>query len=266
MLDPSRDRGRPAPAANPVGLSGTQLAVTMAVPPGLHRSQSRGDLRGQRAATVAVGERHKYMKCMICTTLPVTGRPRSAPRLVSLAFCASLALAGCTAPAGPASPRQHSAGPGRPASPTVSAAALCASAMLRIRGGRQGENQGAHGDIEFTNIGSRPCVLRGLPRVAIVQANGKSLPVRLVRVPNLSLSPVVLPPGSPDAADLVVYWANWCGRPPGPLSVRITLPAGGVVTGPFNGPPDYNLVPPCPSPGQPSTISVIDAYGPGLAG
>jgi hypothetical protein len=139
--------------------------------------------------------------------------------------------------------------------------------MLQIRAGREGEEGGAHGDIEFTNVGSRPCVLRGVPRAAIVQADGKPLPVRLVRAPNLSLSPVVLAPGALDAADLVVFWANWCGRPPGPLSVRITLPAGGgVITGPFNGPPDYNFVPQCPGPGQPSTISVIDAYGPGLAG
>jgi len=139
--------------------------------------------------------------------------------------------------------------------------------MLRIRAGREGENGGAHGDIEFTNTGSRPCVLRGLPQVAIVQAGGAPLPIRLVRAPNLTLSPVVLAAGAPDAADLVVFWANWCARPPGPLSARITLPArGGVVTGPFDGPPDYNLVPKCISPGSPSTISVIDAYGPGLQG
>jgi len=139
--------------------------------------------------------------------------------------------------------------------------------MLRIRAGREGENGGAHGDIEFTNAGSRPCVLRGLPQAAIVQAGGKPLPVRLVRAPNRSLSPVVLAPGALDAADLVVFWANWCGRPPGPLSVRITMPAGGgVVTGPFNGPPDYSFVPQCPGPGQPSTISVTGAYQPGLAG
>jgi Protein of unknown function (DUF4232) len=196
----------------------------------------------------------------------VKGQPRSAPRLAGLALCASLALVGCSASAGPANQGRRSAGPDRTASKTVSTAALCTSPMLRIRAGREGESQGAHGDIEFTNVGSRPCVLRGLPQVSIVQANGKSLPVRLVRAPDLSLSPVVLPAGTVNAADLVVFWANWCGRPPGPLSVRITLSAGGVVTGPFNGPPDYNLVPDCPGPGYPSTISVIDAYRPGLAG
>jgi hypothetical protein len=138
--------------------------------------------------------------------------------------------------------------------------------VLRIMAGREGEMQGAHGDIEFTNVGSHPCVLRGLPRVAIVQADGTSLPVQMVQTANLSLSPVVLPSGRLDAADLVVFWANWCGPPPGPLSVRVTLAAGGVVTGPFNGPPDYNFVPGCVGSGQPSTVSVTDAYAPGLAG
>ena len=203
---------------------------------------------------------------MTYLTRPVSGQPRSAPRLEVLALCASLALVGCSAADGPTNQGPQSAGPDRQASPTVSAVALCTSPMLRIKAGREGESQGAHGDIEFTNVGSRPCVLRGLPQVAIVAANGKSLPVRLVRAPDLSLSPVVLPTGTLDAADLVVFWANWCGRPPGPLSVRITLSAGGVVTGPFNGPPDYNLVPGCPGPGHPSTISVIDAYGPAPAG
>jgi Protein of unknown function (DUF4232) len=196
----------------------------------------------------------------------VPGRPRRVPRLAWLAFCAVLLLAGCTASAGPASPGQQSAGPGRPASAAVPAAVPCAGAVLRIRAGREGEQGEAAGFVEFTNVGSGPCVLRGLPRVAIVRADGGLLAVRLVRDPDASLSPVVLPSGRPDAAVLVVQWANWCGRPPGPLSVRVLLPAGGVVTGPFNGPPDYDLVPPCLSPGQPSTVSVTWAYGPGGAG
>lgn len=202
--------------------------------------------------------RHTYVTF---TRLSVMGEGGRVPRLALLALCAFLALAGCTASARSANPGRQPAG-ANPASATVSAAIPCAAAELRIRAGREGDSEGAHGDVEFTNVGSRPCVLRGLPRVAIIRAGGGSLAVRLLRAPNVSLRLVVLPSGRLDAADLVIYWANWCGRPPGPLSIRVTLPAGGAVTGPFNGPPDYNFVPDCIQHGQPSTVSVIDAYGP----
>jgi len=183
-----------------------------------------------------------------------------------LASCAALALAGCAAPGGPAGPGRTSPGTGQPTTSPVWGLASCASTALRINAGREGESLGVHGDIEFTNIGSGPCILRGLPTVTIVRADGTSLPVRLVRVPTLQLRPVVLAPGRPDAADLVVFWANWCGHRPGPLRVRVTLPVGGVATGPFDGPPDYDYVPRCARPGLPSTLSVLDAYLPGLAG
>jgi hypothetical protein len=39
-----------------------------------------------------------------------------------------------------------------------------------------------------------------------------------------------------------------------------------VVTGPFNGPPDYNFVPTCLSRRTPSTLWIVDAYEPGLTG
>jgi Protein of unknown function (DUF4232) len=187
-------------------------------------------------------------------------------RLLGPACCTALALAGCSASAAPARPAGLQATPGRTTSPTVTAAIRCTSAMLRIRAGREGENEGAHGDIEFTNIGSQACVLRGLPRLAIVRADGIALQVRQVPDFDLSLRSVVLPAGRADGADLVVHWANWCGRPPGHLSVRVMLQAGGVAIGAFNGPPDYDFVPACISSGQPSTISVVTAYEAGPAG
>lgn len=192
--------------------------------------------------------------------------PPSSRWLAWLACCAALALAGCAAPGSPAGPARAPARAGRPTPQAVSAVARCAGAMLRIKAGRQGENGGAHGDIEFINTGARSCVLRGLPVVRIVQAGAAPLPVRLVRAHGLWLSPAVLPPGRPGAADLIVFWSNWCGPRPGPLRVQITLPTGDVVTGPFDGPPDYDYVPRCDSPALPSTISVIDAYVPGHTG
>lgn len=238
---------------------------------GGHYELAATGLPGRGVALSAAGVpqppgRHDSHKDMICGTCNSTTRgPARVAWLAARTSCAALVLAGCAAPARPGSAGQPSAGPARPSA--AAAAVTCTSATLRIRAGRQGEDQGARGDVEFTNAGSGPCVLRGLPRVTIVGAGGKPLPVRLVRAGDLSLSPVVLAAGRPDAADLVVFWANWCRRPPGPLSVRITLAAGGgVVSGPFNGPPDYNLVPACPSPGHPSTVSVIHAYQPASAG
>jgi Domain of unknown function (DUF4232) len=140
--------------------------------------------------------------------------------------------------------------------------------MLLVRAGRQGENQGVHGDVEFTNVSARPCFLRGVPKVTLLTEHGVPLPVRLTRAGNLLLIRTVLRPGKPDAADLVVFWANWCGpRQAGqqlvrPLKVRIKLPAGGVITAPFNGPPGYDPIPACVSAGRPSTISVVAAYIP----
>jgi hypothetical protein len=55
-------------------------------------------------------------------------------------------------------------------------------------------------------------------------------------------------------------------RAPGPLTVRVTLPAsGGTVSGPFDGPPDYDFVPQCLDQHQRSTISVIGAYEAGTS-
>ena len=223
----------------------------------------RGDLSGERAATSAAAGPSKVHD--LENAAPMMCGPLRVPRLALLAGCAALVLAGCTASAR-SNPVSRPVGPSQPSSRAALAAMSCESAMLRIKAGREGEQDGAHGDIEFTSVDSRPCVLRGMPKVAIVQEDGIPLQVRLVPAPDLSQRSVVLQPGAKDAADLAVFWANWCGRPPGPLSVRVTLPAGGgLITGPFNGPPDYNFVPRCTDSGQPSTISVTDAYAPGLA-
>ena len=142
------------------------------------------------------------------------------------------------------------------------AAAACAAGVLRILAGREGEEGGAHGDIEVTNAGARPCVLRGMPAVSILRASGKPLPVQQRPADGVTISPVTLPARGHGAVGLVVFWANWCGPRPGPLMLRIAIPGTGSVTGPFNGPPDYDYVPPCVDPGQPSRISVTSAYQP----
>jgi hypothetical protein len=67
----------------------------------------------------------------------------------------------------------------------------------------------------------------------------------------------VLGPGQ--SASAAVYWSDWCQANPGALDIAITL-AGGTVTGPFNGPPDYNYVPDCTNPIGSSTLQVVQPY------
>jgi Domain of unknown function (DUF4232) len=150
-----------------------------------------------------------------------------------------------------------------PASRTAGAgsrtAARCAAGKLRLAGGREGESETAIGFIEFTNAGSRPCTLRGYPRLALIW-HGQRLPVRDIRPRNLALRAVVLAPGQSDAADVLVQWQNWCGRRVRLLSARISIPGTGTVTMPFNGPPDWYYTPQCVQPGQPSELRVMQAY------
>jgi len=195
-------------------------------------------------------------------------RARKSRRATVAALVGVIALSGCAGAAGLASPGSSPSASSSPAA-TLSAASpaqLCAASALRARGGRQGENLGAHGDIWFTNLGPRPCILRGIPRIALLRADGSPLAVHRARAPQPFSHTVVLAPGKPRAAWLEVYWSNWCGPPPGPLRLRISLAHGrGTLISTFDGPPDGHYVPVCLAHGQPSTLAVIDAYIPGSA-
>ena len=100
--------------------------------------------------------------------------------------------------------------------PASAAPLPCRATGLTASGGRQGDGPGAHGEIEFTNTGRRPCLLRAIPQIAVVRAAAMTpLPVR-ARPPLYPLGPqAVLPPGQPGAGWLVVFWTNWWGRAPG---------------------------------------------------
>ena len=166
-----------------------------------------------------------------------------------------MALTGCATaiPAG----AQHTAT--RPARVTVATAARCTTSALHLAGGREGASETAVGFIEFTNTGSRPCALRGYPRMALIW-HGQRLRVRDIRLRNLVLQDVVLASGKPDAAQVVVQWGNWCGRRVRQLSARVAIPGTGTVTMPFNGPPNGATTPRCVQPGQPSELLVMAAY------
>lgn len=137
-------------------------------------------------------------------------------------------------------------------------ASSCSAHSLRVHGGRQGESQGAHGDIVVTNIGEQPCQLTGNPDVELLSTKDNA-PLAVVAVPaSTAGKPVVLQPSA--SASLAVYWSNWCHGPPGPLRVQLTLAPGNIITGPFDGPPDYDFVPDCINPRAPSTIQVVQPY------
>lgn len=122
---------------------------------------------------------------------------------------------------------------------------------------------GAHMDVLFSDDGSAACVLTGLPVAArLVRRDGSVLTTKLTSdSSNLVKAPVLLKPHAQNTGDLVLYWGNWCGPAPGPLRIQIALPMGrGTVSALVNGPPDYDYIPQCLQPNQPSTLQILAAY------
>ena len=128
----------------------------------------------------------------------------------------------------------------------------CQAGDLRARTDRQGETGVVHGDILLTNVGPTACILDGPPvAVQLIAADGQALSTEPEAPVPTTLEPVRLDTGVADAGWLIVYWVNWCGPPPGPLHIRITLagPAG-ILDAKFDG----SLVARCDAPGAPSTL------------
>jgi hypothetical protein len=125
---------------------------------------------------------------------------------------------------------------------------------------------GGAGTITLRNTGGRACRLTGRPGVRIVGAP-YAVAQHQQRLPTVAPTfPDIRPPANTllalrpqQTAALGIEWSNWCPprpRTPGtpqaaPRSVRVTLPANGGAIG-----VDYDAVPDCTTPGQPSTIGV----------
>ena len=184
---------------------------------------------------------------------------------------AALCLAACSSPATTTTGATTSSS--RPGATKATAAttpqipadtAPCSTTTLAAQGGRKsgGSVGEAEGTVILTNKSGDPCFLRGIPSVTLLRSDGSLLGVESVAPKNPALPPLLLQPTH--SAVLVVYWANWCGSPPGPLQVRIT-PAGGAgsLTGSFDGPPDSDSVPTCTNGNKSSTLTVVHAYGAG---
>jgi len=139
--------------------------------------------------------------------------------------------------------------------------ASCTARQLSVMGGRQGGGfQTAHADVNLKGVTPPDCLLNSAPTaIALVKADGTTLDVQYAPGTVTKPEPVLSPSG---VVDLVLSWANWCGTNPGSLTIRISMPNGaGVVEGPFNGPPDYDYLPGCIQPGEPSTLKFTGYSG-----
>jgi hypothetical protein len=181
-------------------------------------------------------------------------RPQdAATAAASIASCSARPVTKASSP--PSAASQRSTASANTPSPAGTATSPCLAPSLRVQGGRQGGGQIAHGDVEITNRAATACTLNPPQSIALLSAHRTALDVTLT--PTLTLQPVTIPAGK--TARLALSWSNWCHANPGPLTISIA-PAGrgGTTDGPFNGPPDYNYLPPCLTRNQPSTIQLLD--------
>ncbi len=81
------------------------------------------------------------------------------------------------------------------------------------------------------NVSQEPCRVTGVPRVDLLDANGRQIAPGGVGQVESPGGPVALASG--EAAIVGVSWSNWCGPEAAlPLQMRLTLDVGGTLTGP----------------------------------
>jgi Protein of unknown function (DUF4232) len=220
-------------------------------------------------------------------------RLRWRPTLV--AQIASLALAGCgnsvTSPAPPQSPLPPATAltspgvtgspsgsiipwidsaptpvPSPTAVPIPSGTETCVPGDLTASAGWQGGSGQMLGWLTLTNVGQRPCVVNGSPRLIQMRAGDVTLDAVTYKAgkdagPGNSTGvagPVLVRPG--DQAGAFLWWTNWCPEMrPAVSAVLVTLPSGGspIVAGPTSPGPGYFGTPRCD---QPSSGSTVTAY------
>ena len=136
---------------------------------------------------------------------------------------------------------------------------LCMSSQLNVIGGGQGEATTAAGFLEFVNISAKPCRLSGVPRLQLAKPSGLGLTPISYEPPSETMTSAVLTPTS--EAELITNWSNWCGVRPSSLNIKITLPGGaGSLLAPFDGPPNYNMVPQCINKSWVSKFMIVGGY------
>jgi hypothetical protein len=190
---------------------------------------------------------------------------------LALALALLLVAAGCDSGSG--KNRQQALGPAVPwiaARPSQVAerapvSRLCRAADLHVRGQIRfvSRLQGGIALVSVWNEGKRACRLTGRPSVRIVKAGGPRqaqhpvppTPANFPEVTYPASALLALRPGEPAAVTII--WDNWCDlivkgqHAVPPRAIRITLPGG---RGRLDA--DYNAVPPCIDPNQPTAIGV----------
>jgi hypothetical protein len=100
--------------------------------------------------------------------------------------------------------------------------------QLQASAGWEGATGALAGAVTFTSRAAAPCSLAGHPTIQLLDRHGR--PLRLTGDPrsgNQAPPAVLLRRGQ--AAHVEFAWLNWCDPNPGPISVRVTLPHGGVL-------------------------------------
>jgi hypothetical protein len=142
----------------------------------------------------------------------------------------------------------------------------CAPSDLTATAGWQGATGQMVGWLALTNVGQRPCVLSGSPRVIRLQSDTTILAPVIYQAgqdagpgsATGAAGPVLLRPG--EGADAFLWWTNWCPEMrPRVTSLLVTLPAGGnpIVASPASPGPGFFGAPRCD---QPAAASTFTAY------
>jgi hypothetical protein len=131
--------------------------------------------------------------------------------------------------------------------------APCRPSQLAAAASLQGATGSAVGAIVFSGTGSRPCVLRGWPRVRLTRRDGRSLGVWTLRLRGPRPSIVLASHGTRGKAYVEVWWMNFCRPwPRGGVFARVTVPRRrGSLRMRIFGPK-----PRCDFPRSPSTLGV----------
>ena len=152
-----------------------------------------------------------------------------------------------------------SATPGAGSAAVASTIPFCSSSQLNVLGGRQGEATTAAGVLVFVNISSKSCRLSGPPRLLLMKPSGLALSPISYRPPSEPIKSAILSPTS--EAELITNWDNWCQVRPSSLNIKITLPGdAGSLVAPFDGPPNYNMVPQCINKSWVSRFLIVGGY------